>query len=77
MPTLYSMVNETRNRNRILEMCKFRIRFRLLHCGTITSVTDYGFAEFYMPIRNVVDSTSGVSETINRKHISDFRGMRI
>jgi len=32
------MVNETGNRNRILEMCKFRIRFRLAHCGTITSV---------------------------------------
>ena len=29
MPTLYSMVNETRNRNRILEMCKFR--FWLVH----------------------------------------------
>ena len=29
MPTLYSMVNETGNRNRILEMCKFRIWFRL------------------------------------------------
>ena len=25
MPTLYSMVNETGNRNRILEMCKFRL----------------------------------------------------
>jgi len=38
MPTLYSMVNETKNRNRILEMCKFHFRFRLVHCGTITSV---------------------------------------
>jgi len=45
MPTLYSMVSQTRNRNRILEMCKFRIRFRLVHCGTITSVTRYGFRQ--------------------------------
>ena len=29
MPTLYSMVNETGNRNRILEICKFRIWIRL------------------------------------------------
>jgi len=29
MSTLYSMVNETGNRNRILEMCKFRIWIRL------------------------------------------------
>ena len=29
MPTLYPMVNETGNRNWILEMCKFRIWFRL------------------------------------------------
>ena len=29
MPTLYSVVNETGNRNRILEMCKFR--FWLVH----------------------------------------------
>jgi len=39
MPTLYSVVNETGYRNRILEMCKFRFRFRLVHCGKITSVT--------------------------------------
>jgi len=35
MPTLYSMVNETGNRNRILEMCKFRILFRLIITSTI------------------------------------------
>ena len=29
MPTLYSTVNETGNRNRILERCKFRFRFAL------------------------------------------------
>jgi len=46
MPTLYSIVNnETGNRNRNLEMCKFRIRFQLVHCGTITSVTHYGFRQ--------------------------------
>ena len=35
MPTFYSMVNETGNRNRILEMCKFRIWFRLIITSTI------------------------------------------
>jgi len=35
MPTLYSMVNETRNRNRILEMCKVWIWFRLGITSTI------------------------------------------
>ena len=35
MPTLYSMVTETGNRNRILEMCKFRIWFRLIITSTI------------------------------------------
>jgi len=65
-------------------MCKFRIRFRLVHCGTITSVTHTyvyllvtDFAKFYTRIRNVMDSTSGVSETINRKYISDSTGVRI
>jgi len=29
MPTLYSMVSETGNGNRILEVCEFRIWFRL------------------------------------------------
>jgi len=45
MSTLYLMVNETGYRNRILQMCKFRIRFRLVHCGTITSVASYGFCQ--------------------------------
>jgi len=40
MPTLYSIVNETGNRNRILEMCKFRIWFRLI----ITSIILYRFS---------------------------------
>ena len=35
MPTLYSMVTETGNRNRILEMCEFRIRFRVDITATI------------------------------------------
>ena len=35
------------------------------------------FAKFYTQIRNVIDSTSGVSETINRKYIFDFRGVGI
>jgi len=45
MPTLYSMVNETGNRNRILEMRKFRIWFRLVHCGTNMSITRDGFRQ--------------------------------
>jgi len=35
MPTLCSMVNETGNRNRILEMCEFRIWLRLISTSTI------------------------------------------
>ena len=35
MPILYSMVTETANRNRILEMCEFRIWFRLGITSTI------------------------------------------
>jgi len=64
MPTLYSMVNETGNRNWILEMCRFRIRFRLVHRGMIVSVTRYGFHQ----ILHVIDSASDVLETINRKY---------
>jgi len=40
MATLYSMVDETGNRNRILQICQFRMRFPLVHCGTITSVVE-------------------------------------
>ena len=39
------MGNETGNRNRIFEMFKFWIWFRLVHGGTITSVTRYGFRQ--------------------------------
>ena len=35
------------------------------------------FTKFYMQIRNVVDSTSGVLETINWKQTSNFTGVRI
>ena len=35
MPTLCSMVHETGNRNKILEMCKFQICFRLIITSTI------------------------------------------
>jgi len=41
----YSMVNEIGNRNQISEMCKFWIWFRLVHCGTITPITRYGFRQ--------------------------------
>ena len=60
------MVNETGNRDMILEMCKFRIRFRLVHCGTITPVTRDGFRQI-LHADQMMDSTSGVSETINQK----------
>jgi len=45
MPTLYSMVNKTGNRNRIFKDVKFRIRFLLVHCETIAFVTRYGFRQ--------------------------------
>jgi len=66
MPTLCSMTNETENRNKILQMCKFRIRFRLVHCGTITPVTRDGFRQV-LHADQMMDSTSGVLETINQK----------
>jgi len=40
MPTLYSMVNEIGNRNRIFEICKFRISFRIV----ITPIILYRFS---------------------------------
>jgi len=43
MPTLYSMVNETGNRNRILEMCKFPIWIRL----SITSTILHRFSPYF------------------------------
>jgi len=78
MPTLSSMVNETGNRNRILDMYKFRIRFRLVHCGTITSVARYGF-------RQILHADQKCDRFYvwcfgNHKpevDISDFRGVRI
>ena len=41
---LYSVVNETGNTNRILGMCKFQFRFRLVHCGTIMPTILYRFS---------------------------------
>ena len=37
LPTLYSVVDKTENRNWILVRCKLQFWFRLLHCQTITS----------------------------------------
>jgi len=62
------MVNKTRNRKRnfrdvqILDSVSIGALWNdyILHV-----VTD--FAKFYTRIRNVMDSASGVSETINRK----------
>ena len=44
MPTLYLMVNETGNRNMILEMCKFRILIRLGITSTILHRFSSNFA---------------------------------
>jgi len=44
MPTFCSMVNETGNRNRILEMCKFRIFIRLRITSTILNRFSLNFA---------------------------------
>jgi len=44
MPTLYSMANETGNRNRILEMCKFQIWFGLIITSTILYRSSPNFA---------------------------------
>jgi len=74
MPTLYSMVTETGNRNRILEMCEFRIWFRL----GITATILYWFSPNFA-------SGSGMSShrhlfvscDSNRKQFADFRGVRI
>ena len=60
-------MNENRNSNQMLEMCKFRIRFRLVHCLTITSVTRYGFRQILHADQKCDRSTSGVSETMKRK----------
>ena len=76
MPTLYSMVNETRNRNRILEMCKFQFRFRLVHCGIITTVLCCGFSPNFACYSEVVSSTRVVFVR-NWNWISDFRGVQI
>jgi len=39
-----SNIHETRNTNRILGMCKFQFRFRLVHCGTIMPTILYRFS---------------------------------
>jgi len=44
MPTLYSMANKTRNRNKLLEMCKFRILFQLGIMSTILYWSSPNFA---------------------------------
>ena len=54
-----------------------------MYCGTITPVIRCGFSPHFarysdmVSSRNVIDSTSSVSETINRQSISDFRGVEI
>ena len=76
MPTLYTMVNETGNRNLILEMCKFQIRFQLVHRGMITPVIRCGFSPNFARYSDVV-SLMHVIFVRNRNWISDFRGVQI
>ena len=62
-----SVVNETRNRNWILEMYIFHIWFRLVHCGTITLANRYGFLQILHSDQKCDRCRSGVLETINWK----------
>ena len=77
MLTLNSMVNETGSRNRILDMFKFRIRFRLVHCGTITPVIRWDFHQILHATR--MWSARRVRIVFVRKWnwISDFRDVQI
>ena len=70
------MISEIGNTNRILGMCKFQLRFRLVHCGMITPLIRCGFLPFFARYSYVVSSTSIVFVK-NRNWISDFRGARI
>jgi len=75
MPTLYSMVNETGNRNRILEMCEFRIWFRLatIHNPHVQNSLPI-FTKFCTRLKNVGARTP-ICER-NRMQFADFRGVR-
>jgi len=77
MATLYSMVNETGNRKQIFGMCKFLIRFRLLHCGTITSVTRYGFRQILHADQYCDEFYIWCFGKHKPEVESDFRGVRI
>jgi len=72
MPTLYSMVTETGNRNRILEMCEFHIWFRL----GITSTILYHFSPNFASGSGMWSHQTPICDT-NRKQFADFRGVRI
>jgi len=76
MPTLQSVVNETRIIRRILGMCKFQFRFRLVICVTITPVIRCGFSPNFARYSDVVSSTR-VIFVRNRNSISNFRGVQI
>ena len=72
MPTLYSMVTETRNRNRILETCEFRIWFRL----GITSTILYRFSPNFARGSGMSSHRTPICDT-DRKQVANFRGVRI
>jgi len=66
------MVNETRNRNRILDVQipdLVSIKYYVYNSLPI-------FTKVCMRLRNVVASTPIVCQT-NRKYLADFRGVRI
>ena len=72
MSTLYSMVNETGNRNRILEMCKFRIWVRLKKRPQF-------FSDFHQILRAAHKCGRFDAYCLRDKPevVSDFRGVRI
>jgi len=72
MPTLYSIVNETGNRNRILEMCKFQIWIRLGITSTILHRFSPNFA-----IGSGISSHRRLFVTQTGSSLLIFRGVRI
>jgi len=81
MPTLYSMVNETGNKNRILEMCKFRVR--LVHWidqGSIEhnsacSSEDSVSGDFYCQLELVTPAIPPHDQVIVLRDFNAVRGV--
>jgi len=69
-PTLCPMVNETGNRNRILEMCKFR--FRLVHWIDPRSI-EHSYACYFSVCQSVCVSVNrSVVERLRPQFFTDF-----